>query len=74
MNLDSIIDETVGSATILKENHDAKDMAPCAGLNVQNGQVSVMSVLETPWHQLGTVIDKAANSAEALRFANLDDW
>ena len=45
-----------------------------ANLNKANGKVSIMSVLETPWHGLGVVIDRAATSAEALQFANLAGW
>lgn len=33
---------------------------------------TMFSVRETPWHGLGTVIQEACNSAEALRLAGLD--
>ena len=45
-----------------------------ANLNVSNGKVNMMSVLQVPWHGLGTVINQAATSAEALRFAGLAGW
>ena len=45
-----------------------------ANLNVAGGRVSMFSALELPWHALGTLIDKAANSREAAQYANLAPW
>ena len=33
---------------------------------------SCFSVREVPWHGLGTIIQEACNSADALRLAGLD--
>lgn len=33
---------------------------------------SMFSVLKTPWHGLGTIVNEAPNSAEAMRLAGLD--
>lgn len=37
-----------------------------------NGKIAVLSVGIVPWHGLGTVIDRAPTSAEALRLSGLD--
>lgn len=45
-----------------------------ANLNVTNGKVSMFSALVPPWHGLGVVLDGTANTAEALKAANLANW
>lgn len=41
-------------------------------INIVNGKASVFAVGEKPWHGLGTVVEKAATSAEAIKLAGLD--
>jgi len=41
-------------------------------LNIENEKVSFFSVKEKAWHGLGTVLDKAPTSAEAIKYAGLD--
>ena len=41
-------------------------------LNETNGKVAMAYTGETPWHELGTRVDGAMTSAEALEKANLD--
>jgi len=41
-------------------------------LNVTNGGVSMMYVGETPWHKLGTKLEKPATSEEAIQEAGLN--
>ncbi len=43
-----------------------------ASLDVSNGRVSVMTAGELPWHGLGTVVQSAVSSADAMRLANID--
>jgi hypothetical protein len=43
-----------------------------ASLDTSTGRVALMSARLLPWHGLGVVVDKAATSAEAIRFASLD--
>lgn len=40
----------------------------------KDGRVSMFSAIVPPWHGLGTLIDQAATSKEALQFAGLADW
>src|SRR5688500_811151 len=42
------------------------------GLQIENGQASMMYVDEPPWHGLGHRLKSPATSAEAIRAANLD--
>jgi len=41
-------------------------------LNIVNGKASMFSAIETPWHGLGQIVDKAPNSADAIKLAGLD--
>jgi phage/plasmid-like protein (TIGR03299 family) len=41
-------------------------------LNVVNGRVSMMYTGEKPWHQLGTKVDNALTSEEAIKVAGLN--
>lgn len=43
-----------------------------ASLDATNGRIRAMFAKKPAWHGLGTVVDKAATSAEAIRFAGLD--
>jgi len=41
-------------------------------LLIQNGQASMFYIEETPWHNLGTKLDKPATAQEAIEAAKLD--
>ena len=42
-----------------------------ANINVSNGKVSVFVAFKPAWHEIGKVIDKAANAKEATELANM---
>ena len=46
----------------------------CHNLNITNGRVAMFSAQKTPWHGLGTVIDRCATAAEAIELAALAGW
>jgi hypothetical protein len=41
-------------------------------LNIQDGQAAMMYVGDTPWHGLGTKLNKPATAAEAIEAAKLN--
>lgn len=41
-------------------------------ININNGKASVFAVGEKPWHGLGTIVEKAVTSADAMKLAGLD--
>lgn len=41
-------------------------------ININNGKASMFYAGEKPWHGLGTPVDKAVTSAEAIKLAGLD--
>jgi len=43
-----------------------------AGLDTSNGRVAVFTAGRLPWHGLGTTVDRAATSAEAIKLASMD--
>lgn len=43
-----------------------------ASLNTTNGRIAFASARVTPWHGLGTIVDRAMTSAEAIRLASLN--
>lgn len=47
-------------------------MAHRLSTDPKSGQISMMFVGDTPWHELGTKLDSLATSKEAIRAAHLD--
>jgi phage/plasmid-like protein (TIGR03299 family) len=45
-----------------------------ANLMTRNGRVAMFSAMQAPWHELGTLVNQAATSQEALEFAQLAGW
>ena len=56
--------------TLLSINKKGKNIMS-HNLNVVNGKVSMMYVGDTPWHHLGTKLEKPATASEAIAAAEL---
>ncbi len=47
-------------------------MRECANINVVNGKAAFMSLKQSAWHQMGTVVEQKVGSKEAIKIAGLD--
>ncbi len=51
---------------------DEQDMAHELDTNAATGEAAMLSVVETPWHRLGVILDSPPSLVEALGLAGLD--